>query len=84
MRNQPDLALTVRVQVLDDKYAACRLVVERAVERGELSSPDSAGLLMEVCSSMLFAQFTIGREPVDDAFVTGLVDKVLIPVVNSF
>jgi hypothetical protein len=84
MRTQPDLALTVRMQVMDDKYAACRLVVERAVQRGELSSLDSVGLLMEICSSMLFARFVIGHEPVDDAFVTSLVDKVLIPVLNSF
>jgi hypothetical protein len=39
---------------------------------------------MEICSSMLFARFVIGHEPVDDAFVTSLVDKVLIPVLNSF
>jgi AcrR family transcriptional regulator len=84
MRTQPDLALTVRMQVMDDKYAACRMVVERAVQRGELSSLDSVGLLMEICSSMLFARFVIGHEPVDDAFVTSLVDKVLIPVLNSF
>lgn len=84
MRSQPDLARTVRAQVMGDKYAACRSVVERAVERGELSSLDSAGLLMEICSSMLFARFVIGHDPVDDAFVTHLVDKVLIPVLNSF
>jgi AcrR family transcriptional regulator len=84
MRDRPDLALTVHTRVMDDKYAACRLVVERAVERGELSSADGVGLLMEACSSMLFARICIGTQPVDDAFVTDLVDRVLIPVANSF
>lgn len=84
MRSKPDLALTVRMQIMDDKYAACHLVIERAVERGEASSLDSVGLLMEICSSMLFARFVIGNDPVDDAFLMDLVDKILIPVINSF
>jgi AcrR family transcriptional regulator len=84
MRARPDLALTVHARLMDDKHAACRLVVERAVERGELPSADSVDLLMEACSSMMFARICIGTQPVDDAFVINLVDRILIPAANSF
>jgi AcrR family transcriptional regulator len=83
-RHDPDLALTVRMQVMDDKHSACLSVVERAVRRGELPSADGAGMLTEVSSSMLFARLSMAGDAPDDAFVAELVDRVLLPMLKSY
>ena len=82
-RADPELGLTVRMQILDDKRVACAAVVERAVARGEAASKAAADMLADVCSAMLFARLCITGEPLDDAFVFELIDVVLMPMLTS-
>jgi AcrR family transcriptional regulator len=70
MRDDPDLARTVRQAVLDHKRDAfAALLPERA---------DHAWLA-ELTSAALLSRLLVTGEPLDDAFLAKLVDTVLLP-----
>ena len=82
MRHDPDLAQIVRRHVLDHKREVFATVLTRAADRGDI--PDSAdyALLAEISSAVLFSRLLITDEPLDDDFLAGLVDVVLLPALT--
>jgi AcrR family transcriptional regulator len=82
MRDDNQLASVLRKQVLEDKAAACRSIIERAVQRGELSEDADASTLSEVMFAVVFNRVFIAGESLDDAFLVHLVDDILLPVVQ--
>ena len=69
MRHDAELALTVRKAVLDHKRAAFAALLPAA---------DHAWLA-EITSAALLSRLLVTGEPLDDAFLTKLVDTVLLP-----
>ena len=68
---------------MDDAPAA-RLIIGRAVARGELRSgaeAELAALAHEVIEAQLFRQMAIGA-PFDDTFAAHVVDDLLMPVLS--
>jgi AcrR family transcriptional regulator len=83
MRRDPALAGVLRAHLMDDAPAA-RLIIGRAVARGELRSGaevELAALAHEVIEAQLFRQMAVGA-PFDDAFAAHVVDDLLMPVLS--
>ena len=80
MRSTPDLADCVRNQVLERKRYIGRLLVQRAVARGELPPDADAGVWHEVAPALMFFRILVTDGPVDDAFLTHVADDVLVPL----
>ena len=83
MRCTPELGDCMRDQVLESKSAAVRTVVERAVARGELPPDADARLAHEVAGALWVQRVLVVGGPVDDAFISHVVDDVLIPLLTG-
>jgi len=82
MRRDPELAATVRDQVLDAKREALGAAIGRAIARGEIPADTDTGLLAEISSAVLFSRQLVTGEPLDDDFIQHLVDAVLLPALR--
>ena len=82
MRREPELAETVRQQVIDVKREAFEAVLGRAVERGAVPETIDRALLAEVSSALLFSRLFVTGGSLDRRFVVHLVDAVLIPLID--
>ena len=83
MRTNPELAQLVRQHVLPAGQVGTVAVVVRAAARGEI--PAEAGerhLFHDIASAMVMSRIVAHGLPADDAFLTQLVDQVLIPVLR--
>lgn len=81
LRESGELAALIRehaVQVVRGRFA---LILERAVARGELSAdPPVSQLFADVAPALVYTRAVMSLEPLDDAFVTELVDRILLPI----
>lgn len=83
IRRSEELNALVREQLVDCERKASADLVERAIARGELS-PRARRLTVfhDLAPSAIFARLIFAVEPADDAFLSALVDDVLIPVLR--
>jgi AcrR family transcriptional regulator len=82
MRSTPELADCVRTQVVESKCEVARTIVARAVARGELPEETDPLILHEVASALWFHRVLVVGARVDDAFITHVVDDVLMPLLD--
>jgi len=82
MRTAPELADCVRSQVIESKCDVSRVIVARAIGRGELPAETDPLILHEVASALWFHRVLVVGGPVDDAFIAHVVDDVLIPLLD--
>ena len=82
MRTTPELADCVRSQVVESKCDVSRIIVARAVARGELTAETDPLILHEVASALWFHRVLVVGGPVDDAFIAHVVDDVLMPLLD--
>ena len=82
MHHDEELAQTVRTRMVDSKAHALDPAVDRAVARGDLPATVNRTLLAELSSAMLFSRGFMAGQPLDDAFLAGLVDDVLMPLLR--
>lgn len=82
MHHDEELAQTVRARMIDDKRQAFDPAIDRAVARAELPVATNRALVAEISSAMLFSRAFVSGQPLDDAFLTGLVDDVLLPLLR--
>ncbi len=82
MRTAPELADCVRSQVIESKCDVSRVIVARAVARGELPAETDPLILHEVASALWFHRVLVVGGPVDDAFIAHVVDDVLMPLLD--
>jgi AcrR family transcriptional regulator len=82
MRTAPELADCVRNQVVESKCDVSRVIVARAVARGELRAETDPLILHEVASALWFHRVLVVGGPVDDAFIAHVVDDVLMPLLD--
>jgi AcrR family transcriptional regulator len=82
MRTAPELADCVRSQVIESKCDVSRVIVARAVARGELPAETDPLILHEVASALWFHRVLVVGGPVDDAFIVHVVDDVLMPLLD--
>ena len=82
MRTAPELADCVRSQVIESKCDVSRVIVARAITRGELPAETDPLILHEVASALWFHRVLVVGGPVDDAFIAHVVDDVLMPLLD--
>jgi AcrR family transcriptional regulator len=82
MRSAPELADCVRSQMVESKCAVSKVIVDRAIARGELAAGSDHLLLHEVAGALWFHRILVVGAPVDDAFIAHVVDDVLIPTLD--
>lgn len=79
-----DAALTeaIRRHLTDTSLSPFDVPLSLAISRGEVSANVDRELIHDVAEAMLTHRLTLG-EPLDDAFVTRLVDDVLLVLIRS-
>ncbi len=73
----PDLATGLVERYLDRRRTAAIEVVERGVERGELSAGTDAGVLVDALYGALYYRLLVSRQPLPDTYASLLVAQVL-------
>lgn len=81
MLRAPDLAEAAKKAIVEPRAAATRLLLQRAIDRGEISDCD-VEMLAQVNVSMITYRVLVLHQAVDRAFLLSLVDGVLLPAVG--
>ena len=71
----PDLARAFRDTFLLDRRRTVRAILERAVERGELSPHDDLELLLDVGQAIVWHRFAVTGSPLDDDLPERIIDQ---------
>lgn len=82
MRRDPELARLLRAQIVETKQQASREWTARCVARGQLPPGTDPDLVHQVAPPMVFHRLLLTGEPVDEAFLTHVVDDVLLPLLR--
>jgi AcrR family transcriptional regulator len=81
MRVDAELADALRSHVADETLAPFQVIARRAADRGELPDGVPAALAHQVAEGQILRRSLLG-EPLDDGFLTHLVDDVLVPLLT--
>ncbi|MFC3983503.1 TetR/AcrR family transcriptional regulator [Streptosporangium jomthongense] len=81
MRTDAELAETLRSHVADEDQGPFRVIVERAVARGEVPASTSTELAHQVAEGQIMRRMILNG-PLDHEFLTGLVDDLLMPLLT--
>ena len=83
LRDSEELATLMREEIVTHERRRYDGLIQRAVERGELSADARiTPLLSDVAGSLVFSRAVITAEPLDQAFLEELVDHVLLPILK--
>jgi AcrR family transcriptional regulator len=81
MRESEELAALMRDEVVVHERSRLDGLLARAVARGELSADARVTpLFHDIAGAIIFARAAVTGEPLDQAFLEELVDRVLLPV----
>ena len=83
MRAAPELANCVRDSMIEDKRSVARVIVDRAVGRGELPAHADPDLLHQVAPAMVLFRLLICAQPADEPYLEHVVDDVLVPLLTQ-
>jgi AcrR family transcriptional regulator len=78
----PELAEAANAAIVEPRAEVNRLLLRRAVERGEISADCDIETLALISPSMVAYRLLILQKPVDRAFLVSLIDGVLMPAVG--
>jgi AcrR family transcriptional regulator len=82
LQSSPELEALFRDEVVCDEQERFESLLARAAERGEIEG-EVTPLFADIPGSIIFTRSLIRREPIDDAFVEELVDRVLLPILST-
>lgn len=78
----PELARHLRLQLVCPKEDASRAWTARCIERGLLPPDANLDVFHEVAPAMVFFRLLLSGEPVDEPYLTHVVDDVLLPLLQ--
>jgi AcrR family transcriptional regulator len=78
-----ELADATNAVIVEPWTAVNRVLIQRAVDRGEVSKNVDLETLAQVIPSMSAYRTVILRKPVDQQFLTAMIDNVLIPALMN-
>lgn len=78
----PELATAMRAATCDDKRRSCRILADRAIARGELTSMAGVDTFVEVLPAIMFNRLLLAGEPFDAAFIDHVVDDIALPLLG--
>ncbi|MBE1584881.1 TetR/AcrR family transcriptional regulator [Nonomuraea angiospora] len=79
-----ELARTLRAHMPTKDLDDVQALLERAVERGELSGPVDAGRLFTIAEALVWHRMIFAGPPFGPEFVAESVDGVLMPLVTAW
>ncbi|MGY4645345.1 TetR/AcrR family transcriptional regulator [Cellulomonas sp. URHB0016] len=82
VKEDPQLAAVFHEQFVRAKVGLVRAVLERARLRGELRPDVDLDMVAGVAPAMVMYRKVVAGQPVDDAFVTRMIDSVILPLVT--
>lgn len=83
MRHHPELTAAVDDAITKPGRQAFRLMVQRAVERGDIADERPVDLIGTVLPAMVFFRVTELDAPVDRAFISAIIDYVVLPALRG-
>ena len=78
-----ELASLLREQFSADKAAVAEALLARAIARREVPSSTKPGLIPEIVPALLLMRLLVTDQPTDDAYLTHVVDDILLPVLRG-
>jgi len=75
----PELADALKAAVVEPRATANRMLMQRAIERGEISSDCDIDALSLVSHAMVSHRVLLLREPVTREFLISLIDGIILP-----
>jgi AcrR family transcriptional regulator len=75
----PELAQAANAAIVEPRVAANRILIQRAIDRGEISPDSDVETLALISPSMAAYRSLILQKPVDREFLISLIDEVLMP-----
>lgn len=82
LQTDPELSAAWRERFLAPRMAVTRTIFERAADRGELKPDPDLDLILTVLPSMCAFRCTVEGLVVDQAFVTRVLDQVVLPALQ--
>lgn len=82
LSREPELAEAANAAIVEPRAAVNRVLMHRAIERGEISADCDIDTLSLISPSMAAYRVLILRKPVDRAFLISLIDGVIMPAVG--
>ena len=78
-----EFADAANAAIVEPWAAVNRLLISRAIERGEVAATVDVDTLAQVIPSMSAYRTLILRKPLDRAFLTSMIDAVLLPALRN-
>ena len=78
-----EFAEAANAAIVEPWAAVNRLLISRAIERGEVAANVDVDTLAQVIPSMSAYRTLILRKPLDRAFLTSMIDAVLLPALRN-
>jgi len=84
LRESAEFARLFREHMLPARGEWLMAPVKRAIARGELpAEPPVSPLFMNIAPALVFGRAQLQMDPLDDAFVAELVDRILLPILRG-
>ncbi|TIH40412.1 TetR/AcrR family transcriptional regulator [Subtercola vilae] len=82
LSRQPDLADAANAAIIEPRASVNRVLMQRAIDRGEISPESDIEALALISPSMASYRTLILKKPVDREFLISLIDGVIMPAVG--
>jgi AcrR family transcriptional regulator len=82
LSRDPGLATAVNAAIVEPRAAINRILMRRAIDRGEISQACDIDTLSLVTPSMAAYRVLVLRRPVDREFLLSMIDGVILPAVG--
>jgi AcrR family transcriptional regulator len=82
LSREPGLADAANSAIIEPRAAANRVLVQRAIDRGEISADCDIDLLSMISPAMVAYRVLILRKPVDREFLISIIDGVVMSAVG--
>ena len=82
LSKSPELADVAEEALVAPRRAANRVLIERAIARGEVSADVDIDLIASVGSAMVAQRLLVERKPVTRGFLVSIVDAIVLPALG--
>jgi AcrR family transcriptional regulator len=82
LSRSPELADAATAAIVEPRRAVNRMLLQRAIDRGEISADCDIELLSVVSGSMVAYRVLMMRKPITRDFVLSVIDGVILPAVG--
>jgi AcrR family transcriptional regulator len=82
LTSNPELADSVRESLMEPRARINRMFLQRAIDRGEISSDIDIDTIALITQSMVAFRTIVLREPIRPEFLLSIIDSVVLPAVG--